>query len=135
MFLFLFPHFYHLSILGKMNDVSKTNGETVQVGSTGTIGSLMSRELQSMKNTKSTEVNSDRKTPSTSVPHGPHQKKVKHKAPMLCSESMRANKSTGQGNTVKKGSSFVEVVDLKCNNPMGNRLKKLGFSKLSDSVV
>lgn len=38
----------------------------------------------------------------------------------------------------RKGSYIVEVVDIQCGHPekawLTNRLKKLGFSKLSESI-
>ncbi|CAA6668719.1 unnamed protein product [Spirodela intermedia] len=140
-----------------MGEAAKNNGERIQVGTTGTIGSLITRELESMKHIPPASAISDRKTQSgpVSVPCGATPKKVQprrnplngndsaqglpkngHKVPMLSSESTSAAGSTGQGKATKKGSSFlVEVVDLKCNNPMSSRLKKLGFSKLSESVI
>lgn len=33
----------------------------------------------------------------------------------------------------KKGQGMVEIVDIKCRNPIAHRLKKLSFSKLPDS--
>ena len=42
----------------------------------------------------------------------------------------------------KRGSYMFEVVDIKCStpdrtwaSPITNRLKKLGFSKLSESII
>lgn len=152
-----------------MAEAAKSNGEAIQVGTTGTIGSLMTRELESMKHMPPASVISDRKTQTApvSVPCGATPKKVQprrnplndsgsssssghgnghghaqslpkngHKVPMLSNESISAGRGASQGKATKKGSSFmVEVVDLKCNNPMSSRLKKLGFSKLSESVM
>ncbi|KAK3011611.1 hypothetical protein RJ639_011679 [Escallonia herrerae] len=61
----------------------------------------------------------------------PFQIEVLERMELLSEESPR-----------KKGSYMVEIVDVKCGNPdrawaspIANRLKKLGFSKLSESIV
>ncbi|KAG0477273.1 hypothetical protein HPP92_014114 [Vanilla planifolia] len=57
-----------------------------------------------------------------------------HLAPILSNEAT-AGRNTSRTKSKKTGNTcMVEVVDIKCNNPMSSRLKKLGFSKLSESV-
>lgn len=65
-----------------------------------------------------------------------------HRIPMLISDSITLDKTPSRGKTDKKASKIVEIVDIKCGNrdrawasPITNRLKKLGFSKLSESVI
>ncbi|CAK9175515.1 unnamed protein product [Ilex paraguariensis] len=65
-----------------------------------------------------------------------------HHIPMLGSDNISVDGTPIRGKPDKKGSNIVEVVDIKCRNqdrtwvtPLTNRLKKLSFSKLSESVV
>ncbi|MQL95514.1 hypothetical protein Taro_028179 [Colocasia esculenta] len=157
-------------------DVVNSNGGIIKVGTTGTIGSLMTRELESMKHMSLAPEASRKKTQTTqtspvSVPGGATPKKIQprrnsldgsgsssgsgngnvrnltdaqkpryatqrngHRVPMLSSENVNMDKNISRDKTGKKG-YIVEVVDLKCSNPMTSRLKKLGFSKLSESVI
>lgn len=62
--------------------------------------------------------------------------------PMLISDSITLDRTPSRGKNDKKASKIVEIVDVKCGNqerawasPITNRLKKLGFSKLSESVI
>lgn len=147
------------------------SGESVKIGTIGTIGSLMSQELDSM-NTTQVASSSQKKILNTplSVPcadvskraqpskilsneassssdnHNPHhlsnaqklkQKPLKNgqRAPILTSEAQTDQKTRRNKPACKKGHThIVEVVDIKCNNPMSSRLKKLGFSKLSETI-
>lgn len=62
---------------------------------------------------------------------------------MLGSQNLQLDTSPmRKKNDKKKKSNIVEVVDIKCGNadkawttPITNSLKKLGFSKLSDSII
>ncbi|WOL15144.1 hypothetical protein Cni_G23925 [Canna indica] len=164
-------------------DVISDDGSSVKVGTTGTIGSLMTRELESMKHSEqaSSSVQRKQQTGPVSVPCGANPKKALqkrnhtlehggnsssinnnsgstsghthaashmdvekprhtprkngHRAPMLVSGDSAVDRNLGNDRAEKKAHTyFVEVVDIKCNNPMSNRLKKLGFSKLSESI-
>ncbi|XP_031501411.1 uncharacterized protein LOC116265034 [Nymphaea colorata] len=162
----------------------------VRIGTTGTIGSLMIRELESMKVAQKTADRPRKSTPTTPVsvlcgstpkkapakktlPTEPgtssssssggcngvaakssrasqkttrnNQLKTEHQIPMLDSENGIIDKQCCRKMTDKKtstsgsGSYIVEVVDVKCggtdkiwSGPITS-LKKLGFSKLSDT--
>lgn len=61
---------------------------------------------------------------------------------MLSADSIALDRTPIREKTDKKGSNIVEIVDIKCGNqdrawasPITNRLKKLGFSKLSESII
>ena len=61
---------------------------------------------------------------------------------MLGSDNIALDRTPRRQKSDKKVSNLVEVVDIKCGNPdrawaspITNRLKKLGFSKLSESIV
>lgn len=65
-----------------------------------------------------------------------------HRIPMLGSENIALERTPTREKTDKKGSQLVEIVDIKCGNPdrawaspIAHRLKKLGFSKLSQSIL
>lgn len=157
------------------------NGGTVKVGTTGTISSLMTRELESIKHSDQTYPPTQRKqqTAPVSIPCGANPRKalqkknqineqgnssnyngsgsstghtncasniegqkLRHvprktgyKIPMLVSDGSPMDQTLNTCKAEKKAHSYiVEVVDLKCSNPMSTRLKKLGFSKLSESI-
>ncbi|GAB2215736.1 hypothetical protein Droror1_Dr00020133 [Drosera rotundifolia] len=58
--------------------------------------------------------------------------------PMLVAEDMALDKTPNREKHVKKGYNVVGVVDIGCGSPSGslaNRLKKLGFSKLSETFI
>ncbi|KAK3125180.1 hypothetical protein QOZ80_7BG0601330 [Eleusine coracana subsp. coracana] len=57
-------------------------------------------------------------------------------SPMLHTDGMLADRSPNTEKAKKKGNTYgVEVVDVKCSNPMSSRLRKLGFSKLSETFA
>ncbi|XP_028556257.1 LOW QUALITY PROTEIN: uncharacterized protein LOC110093644 [Dendrobium catenatum] len=128
------------------------NKVSIKVGTTGTIGALMSQELESMRNsahTSSFQKKNRSKQVSVSCVHssirtdhgnlGKANNKQKslangQLAPILSNEA-NTDKNTRTKRPWKKIHTYiVEAVDIKCNNPMSNRLKKLGFSKLSESI-
>lgn len=58
--------------------------------------------------------------------------------PMLSAENIHLEKTPSRDKPMRKGSNIVDIVDINCGNPGGslsNRLKKLGFSKLSQSFM
>ncbi|XP_021815636.1 uncharacterized protein LOC110758142 [Prunus avium] len=158
----------------------KGGGGSIRVGTTGTVSSLMTRELESIKVAPPMPASSRSKhqTASVSVPCGAttpkklqpkkscdeasssgtsnyinqrrpeisqktktHAKKTSQ-IPILSSDNVGLDRTPSRQKTSKKGPNIVEVVDLKCGNsdrawagPITNRLKKLGFSKLSESIV
>ena len=150
----------------------KGGGGSIKVGTTGTIGSLMTRELDSIKSVlqtlqlpvsvacgsatpkrlqlrksldgASTSGSSNRmsyKSPQT-APKTKSFRKTIHQIPMLGSDNIALDRTPSRQKSDKKVSNIVEVVDIKCGNPdrawaspITNRLKKLGFSKLSESIV
>ncbi|PSS06146.1 hypothetical protein CEY00_Acc19419 [Actinidia chinensis var. chinensis] len=67
-----------------------------------------------------------------------HNNRKTHQIPMLDSDNISLD-GTPSRDKPDKRAYIVEVVDLKCGNPdrtwapITNRLKKLGFSKLSES--
>ncbi|KAE8713675.1 hypothetical protein F3Y22_tig00110206pilonHSYRG00311 [Hibiscus syriacus] len=73
---------------------------------------------------------------------GSHSPKNVHQMPMFVSENVALERTPIRQKCDKKVSNIVEVVDIKCGNsnrawasPITNRLKKLGFSRLSESIV
>lgn len=65
-----------------------------------------------------------------------------HRMPMLRSENLTLERNISRDKTRKKGTNIVEVVDIKCGqpdktwtSPITSKLKKLGFSKLSETIV
>ena len=161
-------------------EIPTGNGDQIKVGTTGKVSSLMSRELESVKQSAQASSSSGKKhqDPPVSVPCGyspkktqlrknppndpgsssnsssssnfdskspadaqkpkPKPRRNEHRAPMLAATEITPEKNTSKEKTEKKkkkGHTYIaEVVDLKCNNPMSSRLKKLGFSKLSESI-
>lgn len=157
--------------MAQRTNVLNHNGATIKVGTTGTIGSLMSRELECIKHSDQTYPSmqlrqqivpvsihcgaNPRKTlqkrnqisehgssshndgasniEGQKLRHAPRRNG--HKIPMLVSDGSPADPNLNTDKAEKKAHSYVvEVVDLKCSNPMSTRLKKLGFSKLSESI-
>ncbi|XP_062190668.1 uncharacterized protein LOC133893614 [Phragmites australis] len=144
-------------------------GGTIKVGTTGTIGSLMTRELEAIKVVPqaATTPRLRRQGCPVSVPCGASPRKIVQRksssnvssssnsgtdgasaeeackpkrisrrhtfnSPMLRSDSALLDRSPNTNKAKKKGNVYgVEVVDIKCSNPMSSRLRKLGFSKLS----
>ncbi|KAL4335082.1 hypothetical protein GQ457_07G013600 [Hibiscus cannabinus] len=159
----------------KLEAINGGGGGSVKVGTKGTISSLMTRELDSIKTPKLMPASFRHKSPAASVagsstfprrlqqrksldgvgtsgtsyksPRSSVQKaqsfsKNVHQMPMLGSENVALERTPIRQKSDKKVSNIVEVVDIKCGNsdrawvsPITNRLKKLGFSKLSESVV
>ncbi|PKA52606.1 hypothetical protein AXF42_Ash001587 [Apostasia shenzhenica] len=154
-------------------EATNGTGDSIKVGTTGRVASLMSQELDSMKNNPPASSSQRRtQTPPVSVPCGYYSHKRSQPRKNLPSETGRSNncntdngrlqstenlrlkpqkggsrasilskeevdieKQTSRGEAKKKERTcLVEVVDLKCNNPMSSRLKKFGFSKLSESM-
>ena len=160
----------------------KGGGESIRVGTTGTISSLMTRELDSIKSAPQMPLSSRTKPRAVpvSIPYGAktpkrvqarkscdgasssgsssyiddrsHEiiRKTKgytrntQRIPMLGSDSIAPDRTLSRKKTEKKGSNIVEIVDIKCGNQdrawaspisITNRLKKLGFSKLSESII
>ncbi|KAH7842681.1 hypothetical protein Vadar_007996 [Vaccinium darrowii] len=72
-----------------------------------------------------------------------HHNRKTHQVPMLNSDNISVDGTPIRGKPDKRRSyNIVEVVDIKCGSPdkawagpITNRLKKLSFSKLSESVV
>ncbi|XP_021755812.1 uncharacterized protein LOC110720999 [Chenopodium quinoa] len=65
-------------------------------------------------------------------------RKRSYHIPMLGSENIHLDKTPIRDKPTKKGSTIVDIVDIHCGNPGGsisNRLKKLNFSKLSQSFM
>ncbi|KAL2518547.1 Uncharacterized protein Adt_14794 [Abeliophyllum distichum] len=65
-----------------------------------------------------------------------------HQIPMLEADNISIDGTPIRPKPAKKGSGMVEIVDIKCGNldrtwasPITNRLKKLGFSKLSENTA
>lgn len=151
----------------------KGGGGSIRVGTTGTVGALMTRELESGKSapqtprshsvsvpcgTTSTKRLKPRKSldgastsgSSNNTNHRSHEipRKTKsynkgtHRIPMLASDNISLDRTPNQQKNDKKASNIVEIVDIKCGHPerawaspITNKLKKLGFSKLSESTI
>ncbi|CAA7025888.1 unnamed protein product [Microthlaspi erraticum] len=180
-------------------ELIRGGGGSIKIGATGTVATLMTRELDSMKQQPSPQtpttttrpvrttvpVSVDCGTSSSSTPRrhkarrsssdeassssnnnvrtpkGHHNAKITHQLPMLGSENVRTPKGHHNGKSThqvpmlgsdnvslqgtprrEKRMNIVDIVDVKCGNPdrawanpITSRLKKLGFSKLSESIV
>lgn len=133
-------------------DVPNSNGNQVKLGTTGKIGSLMSKELESIKKSphaSASTSSSPRKLqkPPVSVPCGysprksqPRKNSENGQKIETCKielpdavETEKRSTNLEKQEKKKKHVHIVEVVDIKCNNPMSSRIKKLGFSRLSES--
>ena len=158
----------------------KGGGGSIKVGTTGTISSLMTRELDSIKSAQQTPISfrhksqtipvsvacgsatpkrlqlrksldgastsgssssMNYKSPQTAQKTKGFPKNI-HQIPMLGSDNIALDRTPRRQKSDKKVSNLIEVVDIKCGNPdrawaspITNRLKKLGFSKLSESIV
>lgn len=62
--------------------------------------------------------------------------------PMLGSDNITVDRTPRREKSDKKATNIMEIVDVKCGNPdrswtnpITSKLKKLGFSKLSESTV
>ncbi|KAG4961932.1 hypothetical protein JHK82_038620 [Glycine max] len=161
----------------------KGGGGSIKLGTTGTISSLMTRELDHISSASKKQVSSARSKTQTlpvSVPCGSTtQKRLQQRKSSVEAGSSGSSKITnrrGPGNVMpqktktngrntqripmlgsdkcsvvrtpvrekndKKIPNIVEIVDIKCGNaekawatPLASRLKKLGFSKLSESII
>lgn len=156
----------------------KGGGGSIKVGTTGTISSLMSKELESMRYAPRKAITSKDKasaatilassgvtSPKRSRPRlsaneassshssnmndriddlgkkEKHNNRKNHNIPMLNSGNISVDATPIRKKTDKKGAYLVEIVDIKCGHPdrawatpLTNRLKKLSFSKLSEST-
>ncbi|KAL8127276.1 uncharacterized protein LOC141721290 [Apium graveolens] len=156
----------------------KGGGGSIKVGTTGTISSLMSKELESMRHAPRKAIPSkDKSSAATILASGgiaspkrlrpklsaneassshsssnsdrnddlarkeKHYNRKNHKIPMLNSGNVSVDATPIRKKPDKKGSYLVEIVDIKCGHPdrawttpLANRLKKLSFSKLSEST-
>ncbi|XP_057795355.1 uncharacterized protein LOC131011604 [Salvia miltiorrhiza] len=137
-------------------------GGSIKVGTTGTISALMSRELESASQVPGTCTSVSASTgdaaprrlkPGTSADEAssssgagsfrshkdPENSRRKHGTPQIPMLTAYDNTSVDgtptRNKPAKKGHGMVEIVDIKCGNPITHRLKKLSFSKLSDSNV
>ncbi|KAL0911328.1 hypothetical protein M5K25_019461 [Dendrobium thyrsiflorum] len=155
----------------QLSEIPEGSGDSIKIGTVGTIGSLMSQELNSMSTTqvassyqkkilatplsvpcadasKTTQPNkilaneasssNKHKAHHLSTSQKPMQKPLKNgqRAPIPTNEEVQTDKKTRRNKNSKKGHTYiVEVVDIKCNNPMSSRLKKLGFTKLSETIA
>ncbi|CAK9317697.1 unnamed protein product [Citrullus colocynthis] len=159
----------------------KGGGGSIKVGATGTISSLMMRELESMRSGPKKPVTSKNKSSSAtntvssaaSVPKRLQQSKSfeevsnkrynsvnnrsfgnshnatktssrdVHRLPMLGSNDVYTDGNSYREKPERKGLRAVAIVDVKCNNPdrawasrpLSSRLRKLGFSKLSETFA
>ncbi|KAH6795621.1 hypothetical protein C2S51_036607 [Perilla frutescens var. frutescens] len=137
----------------------KGGGGSIKVGTTGTVSALMSRELESAPKVPSTckpvasiggatprrlKLGTDEA--SSGSDHLDLRRKHRcggtPQIPMLTASAISVDGTPTRKKAAKKGRGLVEIVDTKCGdpdrtwvNPITHRLKKLGFSKLSDSNV
>lgn len=164
----------------KLEDI-RNGGGSIRLGTTGTIGNLMTRELESMKSAAEAPLSSGGKPKSISVPvscgantskrlqprksldeasssgsssnikrrsspETPRKQKgylkSTHRVPMLGSENSSLDRTPSRAKPEKKAANIVEIVDMKCGHPdrawatpITSKLKKLGFSKLSESMI
>ncbi|KAJ1691638.1 hypothetical protein LUZ63_015793 [Rhynchospora breviuscula] len=157
------------SIMRREGDLATSKGvASINVGSTGTIGVLMSKELDSTtKNLARAKTSSPSSTDTKKMQSSPisvpcggivmlNRKMQRNKTmpirekprvvnprkssqiPILHSNDNiileRSASMTDRSKWKGQNCNFVKVVDLKCGiNPMSSRLRKLGFSKLSES--
>jgi len=82
-----------------------------------------------------------RQSMNKNSPRSSSGKKRSHKSsshiPMIGSENIHLEKTPVRIVSSKKGLNIVDVVDVSCGSPssLSDRLKKLGFSKLSQSFM
>lgn len=109
----------------------KGGGGSIKIGTTGTISALMSRELHRLKDA------SPNPAISTSHKAGVQEDEASSSNTTNTNEKTKLHKTrkANRNPNGRRGSSIVEVVDLKCkmSDPITNRFKKLNFSKLSDT--
>ncbi|KAJ9182706.1 hypothetical protein P3X46_006669 [Hevea brasiliensis] len=99
------------------------------------------RRSQARKSLDEASSSTNCRSPETSQKMKSYAKSA-HKMPMLCSENVILERTPSREKTKKKGTNIVEIVDIKCGHPdkawaspITSKLKKLGFSKLSESIV
>ncbi|OMO80604.1 hypothetical protein CCACVL1_12858 [Corchorus capsularis] len=100
------------------------------------------RSLDGGASTSGSSNNMSYKSPQTAQKSKSFPKNI-HQVPMLGSDNVPLDRTPSRQKSDKKVvSNIVEVVDIKCGNPdrawaspITNRLKKLGFSKLSESII
>ncbi|OVA10562.1 hypothetical protein BVC80_8987g39 [Macleaya cordata] len=164
-------------------ELIKGGGGSIRIGTTGTISSLITKELDyrscapaepsissrrkppvipvsvpsastsktslqrrrpsnEASSSSSSMSNINRRNPGTTQKARQNDgKKNTHNIPMLGSEDIALERTPYRSKPNKKKPNIVEVVDIKCgktekawSTPISNRLKKLGFSKLSVSI-
>ncbi|SPT17510.1 unnamed protein product [Triticum aestivum] len=163
----------HKQIMPCAAELVNGEGGAIKVGTTGTIGSLMTRELEAIKVAPQGAATPRlrRQSSPVSVPCGASPRKIiprkssssvssssngradrvsaeeacktrrssqrnKSSSPMLHSDGALVDRSPNFEKAKKKGNVHgVEVVDVRCGNPMSSRLRKLGFSKLSETFA
>ncbi|CAK7338429.1 unnamed protein product [Dovyalis caffra] len=158
----------------------KGGGGSIRVGTTGTIGALMTREMESIKPSPQASASGQGKPRTIPVsvpcsvttsrklqarksldeasssgcssginrgsPETPRKvktfNKIAHRMPMLGSDNITLDRTPSREKSDKKAINIVEIVDIKCGNtdrawanPITSKLKKLGFSKLSESII
>ncbi|CAN1242893.1 hypothetical protein LINPERPRIM_LOCUS5489 [Linum perenne] len=141
----------------------KGGGGSIKVGTTGTISNLITRELESaISSPQASNPPRDLKlgTDTVSVPCSAtsprssssrnnircsetakkekHQAKGSHRVPMLAGDGVTLERTPSREKKNRRVVKFVEVVDVKCGTPgtpLTSKLKKLGFSKLSEGMV
>lgn len=155
-------------------DAIRGGGGSVKVGTTGKIGALMSREIESTKaaskvlsfntsiNVLGSDIGRKKLNSRTSVDEASssatsiiksgkapdsvrnlkhHVVRRTHHIPMLSADNMSLDGTPIRQRPTRRGPGLVEIVDIKCGNlektwrnPITNRLKKLSFTKLSESL-
>ncbi|XP_065862337.1 uncharacterized protein [Euphorbia lathyris] len=115
------------------HDKHKPVAVPVSVSST-TRKSLDEASSSSSRNINTRSPQTPRKSKSCS--------KGSHRIPILRSENVTLDRTPSRDKTNKKGTNIVEVVDIKCGHPdkawaspITSKLRKLGFSKLSESIL
>lgn len=146
-------------IMVQTSEAIRGGGGSVKVGTTGKISALISRELESTKSSPNvpwlhtslpvTIVDTTPKASSSSsfknrkglenIRRTKHYTGSTHHIPMLTSDDTSVDGTpTRRQKPIKRIPSLVEIVDIKCGdsvNPITHRLRKLGFSKLSESII
>ncbi|GFP90006.1 hypothetical protein PHJA_001144400 [Phtheirospermum japonicum] len=131
----------------------KGGGGSIKVGTTGTISALMSKELEPNKPASSRPKPKTSRSTSGFIknPKGPEtlkrtkiQSRRTHQIPMLSDDNISIDGTPIRPKKpARKGpAGVVEIVDIKCGgsdrkwvNPITDRLKKISFSKLSESII
>ncbi|EMS68926.1 hypothetical protein TRIUR3_27253 [Triticum urartu] len=164
----------HKQIMPCAAELVNGEGGAIKVGTTGTIGSLMTRELEAIKvapqgaatprlrrqsspvwvpcgasprkiiprkssssvSSSSSNGRADRVSAEEACKTRRSSQRNKSSSPMLHSDGALVDRSPNFEKAKKKGNVHgVEVVDVRCGNPMSSRLRKLGFSKLSETFA